>query len=215
MLSPMPESRSAFARQCARIPLAAMLVLAAVAGCGNARHADTTPLDQGGVYFKGVERLRQLKISDAEVQQLVAARAAGLDDDGSIELVRIARTRQQPFAAGDTVAGLLGAGFKQGSVLTLARLGQLESWAGEAQALHLSRLSDDVILSVAKRRAAGQPVLSTRKIVDLQNVGLSQTELIAEINRGATDTEADDIIMRRNYYAGGHTFVHQRGMRRR
>ena len=27
--------------------------------------------------------------------------------------------------------------------------------------------------------------------------------------------QADDIIMRRNYYAGGHTFVHQRGMRRR
>ena len=211
----MPESRSAFARQCARIPLAAMLVLAAVAGCGNARHADTTPLDQGGMYFNGVEQLRQLKISDAEVQQLVAARAAGLDDAGSIELVRIARAHQQPFAAGDTVAGLLGAGFQQGSVLTLARLGQLESWAGEAQALHLSRLSDDVILSVAKRRAAGQPVLSTAKIVDLQNAGLSQTELIAEINRGATDTEADDIIMRRNYYAGGHTFVHQRGMRRR
>ena len=192
-----------------------MLVLAAVAGCGNARHADTTPLDQGGVDFKGIEQLRQLEISDAEVQQLVAARAAGLDDAGSIELVRIARTRQQPFAAGDTVAGLLGAGFKQGSVLTLARLGQLESWAGEAQALRLSRLSDDVVLSVAKRRAAGQPVLSTAKIADLQNAGLSQTELIAEINRGASDTAADDIIMRRNYYAGGHTFVHQRGMRRR
>jgi hypothetical protein len=195
--------------------MVATLVLAAVGGCSNARHTDMTPLDQGGVYFKGVEQLRQLKINDAEVQQLVAARAAGLDDASCIELVRIARAHQQPFAAGDTVAGLLGAGFQQSSVLTLARLGQLESWAGEAQALRLSRLSDDVILSVARRRAAGQPVLSTRKIVDLQNVGFSQTELIAEINRGATDTEADDIIMHRNYYAGGHTFVHQRGMRRR
>jgi hypothetical protein len=211
----MPESRSAFARRCVRIPIAATLVLALIAGCSNARHTDTTPLDQGGLYFKGVEQLRQLKISDAEVQQLVAARAAGLDDAGSIELVRIARARQQPLEAGDTVAGLLGAGFKQSSVLTLARLGQLESWAGEAQALRLSRLSDDVILAVATRRAAGQPVLSTAKIADLQNAGLSQKELIAEINRGATDAQADDIIMRRNYYAGGHTFVHQRGMRRR
>ena len=211
----MPQFRSSFARQCIRIPMAATLVLFAVTGCSNARHTDTTPLDQGGVYFQGVEQLRQFKISNSEVQQLVTARGAGLDDASCIELVRIARAHQQSFAAGDTVAGLLGAGFKQDSVLTLARLGQLESWAGEAQALHLSGLSDDVILSVAKRRGAGQPVLSSRKIVDLQNVGLSQTELIAEINRGASDTDADDIIMRRNYYAGGHTFVHQRGMRRR
>src|ERR1700680_4178140 len=154
MLSSMPESPSAFARQCVRIPMAATLVLFAVTGCSNARHTDTTPLDQGGVYFQGVEQLRQFKITNPEVQQLVVARGAGLDDASFIELariarLRIARARQQPFAAGDTVAGLLGAGFKQDSVLTLARLGQLESWAGEAQALRLSRLSDDVILAVA------------------------------------------------------------------
>ena len=211
----MPTSHSAFACQCVRIPVAATLVFVFIAGCGNARHADMTPLDQGGMYFKGIDQLRQLKINDPEVQQLVAARAAGLDDASCIELVRIARAHQQPFAAGETVAELLGAGFRKDSILTLARLGQLESWAGEAQALHLSGLSDDVILSVARRRAAGQPVLSSRKIVDLQNAGLSQTELIAEIDRGLSDTAADDIIMRRNYYAGGHTFVHQRGMRRR
>lgn len=195
--------------------MAAALVFAALAGCGNARHTDTSALDQGGAYFQGADQLRELKVTNPEVQQLVVARGAGLDDASCIELVRIARARQQSFAAGDTVAGLLGAGFKETSVLTLARLGQLESWAGEAQVLHLSGLADDVVLAVARRRAAGQPVLSTRKIADLQNVGLNQTELIAEINRGASDAEADDIIMRRNYYAGGHTFVHQRGMRRR
>src|ERR1700680_3449766 len=149
MLSSMPESPSAFARQCVRIPMAATLVLFAVTGCSNARHTDTTPLDQGGVYFQGVEQLRQFKITNPEVQQLVTARGAGLDDAWCIELVRHARAHQQPFAVGDTVARLLGAGFKQDSVLTLARLGQLESWAGAAEALHLSGLSDDVILAVA------------------------------------------------------------------
>ena len=155
------------------------------------------------------------KSAARKCSNLSAALRAGLDDTSCIELVRIARAHQLPFAGGEAVAGLLGAGFQQNSILALARLGQLESWAGEAQALRLAGLSDEVILSVARRRAAGQPVLSTAKIADLQNAGLNQNELIAEINRGTTDTDADDIIMRRNYLAGGHTFVHQKGMRRR
>jgi hypothetical protein len=167
------------------------------------------------MWVNSVEQLRQLKISDAEVQQLVLAHQAGLTDAACIELVRISHARQEIFASGQAAGGLLGAGFHEDSVLELARLNQLGAWSGEAQAMRLAGLSDEVVLAVAKRRAAGQPVLSSRKIADLQNAGLTQNEIIAQINRGATDADADEIVARRNYAAGGHSFVHQRGMRRR
>jgi hypothetical protein len=174
-----------------------------------------TQLNQAGMWFNSVEQLRQLHVTNQEVQQLVVARQAGLTDPACVELVRIAHGREEPFAGGQSAAALLEAGFREASILQLARLNQLGVWSGEAQAMRLAGLADSVVLAAAARRAAGQPVLSSRKVADLQNAGLTQKEIINEVNRGATDAEADEIVFRRNYAAGGHSFVHQRGLRRR
>ena len=165
------------------------------------------------MYFNNVEQLRQLGVSDSEVAQLVPARQAGVTDDTCIELVRIVHTRHQPFTDGQGVAGLVGAGVAENSVLELARLNQLGLWSGEAEALRLSGLSDQVILAIARRRAAAQPVLSSAKIGALKNAGLSEAQILADINSGISDEQADKIIAERNYAAGGHSFVRQRGRR--
>ena len=106
------------------------------------------------------------------------------------------------------------AGVQQDSVLELARLNQLGLWSGEAEALRLSGLSDQVVLAVARRRAAGQPSLSSPKIAALKNAGLNETQIPADINNGVSDAQADRIIAERNYANGGHTFVSQRRRRR-
>jgi hypothetical protein len=166
------------------------------------------------MYFSNVEQLRQLGLSDSEVPQLVSVRQAGGTDTTCIELIRIAHMRHQLFTDGQAVADLASAGVAEKTVLELARLNQLGLWAGEAQALRLSGLSDEVILAVARRRAAAQPVLSSVKVSALKNSGLSEAQILADINNGTSDAQADKIIAERNYAAGGHSFVSERRRRR-
>lgn len=165
------------------------------------------------MYFANVEQLRQLGVSDSEVAPLVSARQAGVTDATCIELVRIMHARHQLFSDGQVIGSLVGAGITEASVLELARLDQLGLWAGEAVALRLSGLSDPVILAIARRRAAAQPVLSSEKVGALKNDGLSEAQILADINSGMTDEKADRIIAERNYEAGGHSFVRERRRR--
>lgn len=188
--------------------------VAALVGCKKLHRTDLTPLDQAGMYFNSVEQLRQIGVTDAEVAQLVPARQAGVSDQTCIQLVQIVHSRHEQFSDGQAVAGLLDAGLAESSVLELARLNQLGLWSGEAQAMRLSGLSDEVILAVAMRRAAHEPVLSSAKVTALQNAGLSEKQILADINGGTTDAQADAIIAERTNAAGGHNFVRQRGRRR-
>src|SRR5574337_1621961 len=153
--------------------LIAALLLAALfpSGCKHLRQTDMRPLDQAGMWFRSVEELRRLRVTDAEVAELVKVRQAGVSDDACVELMRIARARQQPFSSGDSIAGLRRVGVEESTVLELARLDQLGLWVGEAQAVRLTGLSDRVLLAVARRRAAGRTALSGRAIAKLKNAG--------------------------------------------
>jgi hypothetical protein len=155
-----------------------------------------------------------MNLSDAEVQQLATARQAGVSDQDCIELVRIAHARHQEFTDGQNVPMLMEAGLGEATVFALARMNQLGIWAGEAVAMHLARLSDPVILAVAARRAAGQPVLSGGRLASLQELGYSESQLLGEINAGTTDADADEIIAK-NRNLAGRKFVLQKGLRRR
>ena len=194
--------------------LLALITVAILSGCNKFRSTDMTPLDRAGVWFNNIEKLLELDVTDAEVEQLVSVRQTGVSDEACIELIRISRGRHGQFTDGQAVASLVGAGMQEASVIELARLNQLGLRAGEAQAMRLARLSDQMILAVARRRAAGQPSLSGPKLAALQNAGLTQKQLLAEINRGTTGAEADAIIIRRNSAAGGRGFVRPRGRRR-
>ena len=190
-------------------------MLVGLAGCKTkVQPTDLAPLDEAGMWFNSMDQLRGLHLTNPEVQQLVVVRQAGLTDQDCVDLVRLARSRGQMFSSGETVAALVSAGLAENSVLELAHLNQLDSWGGQAQILRLAGISDAVIMDAARRRAAGQTVLSGAKISDLQNAGLSQSELLAILDRGTSDAEADAFIARKKYLASGHSFVRQRGRRR-
>src|SRR5205085_2675178 len=108
-----------------------------------------------------------------------------------------------------------GAGMQEDSVLALARLNQLGLQTGEAQAMRLAHLSDRVILAIAERRAAGTPSLSGPTAAALQNAGLTEEQILAEIARGTTDAEANATIARRNAAAANRGFVRQSRRSRR
>jgi len=178
------------------VPLALLLAVLALAlpGCKSLKPTDTRPLDQAGMWYRSIEELRQLKITDAEVAELVKARDAGTSDQSCIQLVQIARSRNQPFSDGDAVASLRRAGIVEATVVELARLNQLGLWSGEALLIHLVGFSDSVILSVARRRAAGQSVPSSASLGQLRNAGMSEVDVKALVDRGATEEEVQQMI---------------------
>jgi hypothetical protein len=187
-------------------------VLAALSGCKSTPKVDPSPLEQAGMYFNNIEQLRELGLTQDEVSQLAQVRQAGLNDEDCVALIQLARRHERPFTEGEAIAGLLRAGFQESSVMALVRLDQLII-AREAQIMKLAGLSDEVILALARRRNAGQPALSSAKAAALRNVQLTNAQILAAINRGTTDAQADAIIAQRTRAAKG--FVRQRGVRRR
>ena len=187
-------------------------MLAVLSGCKSAPKVDPSPLEQAGMYFNNIAQLREFNLTQDEVAQLAQARQAGLTDEDCVALIEVARRHERPFLEGEAIAGLLRAGFQDSSVMALVRLDQLEI-AGEAQVMKLAGLSDEVILALAGRRSAGQPALSSAKAAALRNVQLTNAQILAAINRGTTDAQADAIIAQRTRGAKG--FVRQPGVRRR
>ena len=183
-------------------------------GCKRLIPTDTRPLDKAGMWYRSIEELRELNVTDAEVVELAKAREAGISDAACVELVRVARQRKQPFAAGDGVAGLRRVGVGEATILELARLNQLGLWVGEAQAMRLAALSDQTLLGVARRRAAGQAVLSGPLVAQLKNAGLSEAEILGLIERGTTDAEAQEMLAAHERAASSSGFVRYSRRRR-
>jgi len=184
------------------VALSSLAVLAiCAAGCHPAALLDTKPLDDVGMSYDAIQQLKALQITPAELPGIAHARAAGLSDAGCVEAVRIYRSRGVPFDGGDSIASLLQAGMSEESVLDLARMGQLGLGVGEFQAMRLAGLSDAIVLEVARRRAAGQPVLSGGSLADMRNAGLREATMLELLRRGVPDSQADIILSARHHGA--------------
>ena len=194
-----------------RLIFRTLLAVVVFAGCNRIKPVDLRPLDQAGMWHQSIEDLRKLDPSDAEVAQLVLARRASMSDVGCLELMRIARSRQRPLDSGEAVASLLHVRISESGVLELARLDQLGLWVGEAQAMRLAGLSEEIVMTVARRRASGLSSLSGAALAQLKNVGVDEPEMLALLNRSASDDDARKIVAARHRAATPAGFVRQRG----
>ena len=193
-----------------RLPCGLLLAsLVLVCSCKPAQKPDTQQADQMAMWLDSVPQLKTLDVSNAEIEELGKAHQAGLTDPSTVVLIQLARERKQPFADGQSIAGLLNAGLSEQTVLELARLNRLGVWAGDAQAMRLVGLSDKVILAVAQRRSKGLPVLSGVKLGELKNAGASDALILEMVQRGDSEQTASNYIAQRNRAAGGHNFVFQ------
>jgi hypothetical protein len=193
-----------------RLPCGLLLAsIVLVCSCKPAQKQDTQQADQMAMWLDSVPQLKTMDVSNAEIGELAKAHEAGLTDPSTVVLIQLARERKQPFADGQSIAGLLNAGSSEQTVLELARLNQLGVWAGQAQAMRLVGLSDKVILAVAQRRSKGLSVLSGEKLGELKNAGASDALILEMIQRGDSEQTASNYIAQRNRAAGGHNFVFQ------
>jgi len=187
-----------------------LILLFSLAACKHAeQQTNTQALDEAGMWSNSVSELRTLNVSNAEIGELTKARQGGLSDPSCVELIKLARSRQQPFTGGQPIADMLAAGSSEQTVLELARMGQLGLWAGQAQALRLAGLSDKVILAVAKRSSLGLPVLSGETLGKLKNSGASDAVILDFIQKGITEQRASEYIAQREHSSGRTGWVYQ------
>jgi len=154
------------------------------------RRADTRPLDEVGMTFSSVRELRELEVTEEEISELAKAKSAGLSEATCVGLLRIARSRNVPFADGDAAVRLRRAGISEAGILELARLNQLGSWAGNAELMRFAGISEQTILVVARRRSEGLPAMSGASVAQLKNAGMSEAAVRELARRGVNDDEA-------------------------
>ncbi len=171
---------------------AALAFLAA--GCHHAILVDTAPLDTAGMSYDSIQQVKSLQITTAEVASLARARQGGLSDSGCVTILQTFRSQGRAFTAGETIAGLMRAGFAEPTVLQLADLNQLGIGAGDLQAMRLAGLSDGTILEVARHHAEGKTVLSGASLAGMKNAGLRESTLLELCRRGIPDSQTAAII---------------------
>ena len=177
------------------LPAAALVfLLGLLPGCQKVHRTDFKPLDGVGFSYTLEEELRALDVTDSEVAELAKAKNGGITDATCVELIHLARGKQQPFVDGAGVAGLRQAGASEETILELARLNQLGLQSGEEQAMRLAGLSDSIILEVARRRAEGKPALSGSSLATLKNAGISESTMMELLRRGISDNQIPSIV---------------------
>jgi hypothetical protein len=167
-------------------------------GCQKFHKTDTQPLYQSGMWSDTIKQLKDLDISESEVNELIKLHDAGLSDDGCVKLMHYVRDRKEMFTSGDSVAGLLHAGVSEKTVMELAQLDLIGTWALEAQGIRLSGYSDAVVLAIAHRRAKRLPTVSATSLVELKNTGMTEPQALDLINHGLTDEQAGQMIASHN-----------------
>jgi DNA-binding transcriptional regulator YdaS (Cro superfamily) len=168
-----------------------VLVLFLASGCDRHPLTDYRPLDQAGMFSSNVEQLKSLNVSDTEVSQLVKLKQARVSDDACVTLISEAHKRQHPFASADSAVNLSRAGYPDSVILEIAKTDQLDVISGDAVMLRLVGLSDAGVNQILRRRLQGKPTMSSAEIGRLKNTGLSEKQILEQINQGMTDAQAD------------------------
>jgi len=181
----------------------------ACAGCSRVKPVDTTALDSSGVGYDAVQQLTALKITPAEVTQIAKARSGGFSDDDCVAILKIYRSQNRPFDAGDAVAGLSQVGMADTSILNLAKINGLGLGWGELQAMKLAGMSDAIVMAVAQQRADGKPVLSGASLARLKNAGMRDPILLELVKQGVPDSEAGKILAYRRRGASEREILRQ------
>jgi hypothetical protein len=185
------------------------------AGCQKSNKSDAKSLYQSGMWSDTVRQLKDLDISESEVGELIKLHEAGLSDGGCVKLMHLVRDRKQMFTSGDSVAGLLRAGVSEKTVLDLAQMDLIGTWALEAQGIRLAGYSDAVVLAIAHRRAQRLPTVSATSLVQLKNTGTTESQALDLISRGLTDEQAGQMIASHNQMQKPTGFVRGSGRKPR
>lgn len=184
-------------------------------GCKKKPTRTDILLDQAGLSYESIQKLRDLKVSDMEIEQVVKLRQAAISESTVIALVREAHERVHPFTTADAVINLVNAGFAEPDILELAGTDRIETLSLDAVTLRLTGLPSSIVIRVLHRKAQGLPTIEGPTIAALKNTGLTDQQILERINSGMTDAMAQKEVTQRTRLRNSKTgFVREYGRRR-
>jgi hypothetical protein len=186
------------------------------AGCEQKPKINYLPLTQSGFSSSTISALKKLGITDTEIPQILKLQTSGLSDDTTLALVTIAHAHRHLFNSGDAAGNLIGAGYTEQDVLSMAKNDQLDAISTEAITLKLIGLSQANVQLLVSRHLQGLPTLSSAEISRLKNTGLTEPQIMQRVDQGMTDDEAEkEVVAREAKRNHANTdFVRYRGRRR-
>jgi hypothetical protein len=187
----------------------ALLAVVVLASCDDLRLLDTVPLDRVGMRYGTIRQLKALHVSQPEINEIAKVRGSGLSDNDCIALLEIFHQRKKPFTAGDAVAGLYRSGVAEGTILGLANMDQLGLGAGDLQAIHLAGLPDELVLEVARDRAAGKSTLSGAALGAMKNLRMDNATLLELVRRGIPEADGASILAMRRHGVADSEILHR------
>lgn len=191
-----------------------MFAALVLGGCKSHPMTDYRPLVQAGMSSEGTENLKTLNTSDSEIAEAVKLKNSGISDDMCVELIRIAHGHQHLFTSSDSVKSLSGAHFTDEQILQIAKADKLDTLSGDVVMYRLIGLSPATVQMLLQRRLNNEPTLSSGQIARLKNVNLTEKDIVARIEQGMTDQQADaEATAReksRNNYNLGFKRIHGR-----
>jgi len=185
---------------CGRMAIAlaaAFITVVSLVACDGFRLLDTKPLDRAGMSYDSIKDMKALHISQPEIEEIAKVREAGLSDVDCVSILRMFHQRNEPFTAGDAIAGLYESGVSEGSVLGLVSMDQVGLGVGDLQAIHLAGLPDELVIDIARDRAAGKSTLSGAALGTMKNLRMDNATLLELVRRGTPEQDGPRIIARR------------------
>ena len=177
---------------------AAFISVFSLTACDGFRLLDTKPLDRAGMSYdsnQGNEGSAHLAGRNKRNRQGARGRTIRRGLRGNP--ARMFHQRNEPFTAGDAIAGLYESGVSEGTVLGLVSMDQVGLGAGDLQAIHLAGLPDELVVDIARDRAAGKSTLSGEALGTMKNLRMDNATLLELVRRGTPEQDGPRIIAKR------------------
>jgi len=178
------------------IPLLGLFVLLAC-GCNRNPKPERPTLEATGMYASSIDLLKKDNLKDAEIDQLIRLKQAGATDQLCVDLVKAAHDHHHDFSSADSAVELAKAGYADSQILEMAQSDRIDILSGEAVTLKLIGLSPSTVQAIIHRRVEGLPTLTSEQIGRLKNTAMSEKQILALVEQGLTDEQAEAEITKR------------------
>jgi len=187
----------------------------ALGGCKTQPKINYAPLDQAGMWSSSVDQLKNLNVTDLEIAQLSKLKRVGASDDLCLALFKAAHDHHHDFSNADSAIRLSQAGYSDEQILEMAKSDQIDILSGEAITLKLIGLSNPTVQAIIRRHISGLPTLTSEQIGRLKNTGMSEKQILDQVNQGLSNDQAEKLIASReaNRNHSNTGFIRNRGRR--
>jgi hypothetical protein len=181
-------------RKC--VPLLGIAALLAC-GCDRRTKPERPTLESTGMYASSINLLKKDNLKDPEIEQLIRLKQAGATDQLCVDLVNAAHDHHHDFSSAESAIQLSRAGYVDAQILEMAQSDRIDILSGEAVTLKLIGLTPSTVQAIIHRRVEGLPTLTSEQIGRLKNTAMSEKQILALVEEGLTDEQAEAEITKR------------------